>query len=45
MDVSIMSRMKELDGDGRRLKKMYLKESSRPRSWWRPSKKSGEAIS
>ena len=45
MDVSMMSRMKELEEENRHLKKMYLEESSRPRSCRRHSKKSGEAIS
>ena len=45
MDVSMMSRMKELEEENRRLKKMYLEEKSRPRSSRRRLKKSGEAIS
>jgi putative transposase len=45
MDVSMMSRMKALDEEKRRLKKMYLEEKSRPRSSLRHLKRSGEAIS
>ena len=37
MDVSMISRMKELDEENWCLKKMFLEESSRPRSWRRLS--------
>lgn len=46
MDVSMMSRMKELEAENVRLHKMYVEEKlKRWNCAWRPSKKSGEAIS
>jgi putative transposase len=45
MDVLMMSRMKELEDESRRLKRCALRKNSSPRSWWSLSKKSGGAIS
>ena len=44
MDASMMKRLKELEDENRRLKKMYAEESSRQRLLGRPLKKSGKAI-
>ncbi len=45
MDVSMMSRMKELEEENRRLKKMYLEEKLKAEIMWERLEKSGEAIS
>jgi putative transposase len=45
MDVSMIARMKELEEENRRLKKMYLEEKLKAEIVARPSKKSGEATS
>lgn len=44
MDVSMMSRMKELEAENRRLNKMYLEEKLKAEIVAEASKKSGEAI-
>ncbi|WXK23694.1 transposase [Mycetohabitans endofungorum] len=44
MDASLMARMKELEAENARLRKMYVEEK-RPRWLRRHSQKSGEAIS
>jgi len=45
MDVSMMSRMKELEEENRRLKKMYLEEKLKAEIVSEALEKSGEAIS
>jgi putative transposase len=45
MDASLMTRLKELEDENRRLKKMYAEERLKAEVVKRPSKKSGEAIS
>ena len=45
MDVSMMSRMKELEEENRRLKKMYLEEKLKAEIVAEALEKSGEAIS
>lgn len=45
MDVSMMSRMKELEDENRRLKKMYLEEKLKAEIVAEALEKSGEAIS
>ena len=45
MDVSMMSRMKELEDENRRLKKMYLEGKLKAGIVAEPLEKSGEAIS
>jgi putative transposase len=45
MDVSMMSRMKELEEENRRLKKMYLEEKLKAEIVAETFEKSGEAIS
>jgi len=45
MDASLMKRMKELEGENRRLKKCTLKNGLRPKSPRTLSQKSGEASS
>ncbi len=46
MDTAMMARMKELEEENRRLKKMYMEEKLKAtRSLPRPSQKSGEAVS
>ncbi len=44
MDVSILSRMKELEEENRRLKKMYLEEKLKAEIVSEALEKSGEAI-
>jgi putative transposase len=44
MDVSMMSRMKELEEENRRLKKMYLEEKLKAEIVSEALEKSGEAI-
>lgn len=44
MDASLMARLKELEDENRRLKKMYVEERLKPKSSKRPSQKSGEAF-
>ena len=45
MDTSMMARMKALEVENARLKKMYAEELLKGGSLTRPSQKSGEAIS
>ena len=45
MDVSLMSRMKELEDENRRLKKMYLEENLKAEIVSEALEKSGEAVS
>lgn len=45
MDASLMARMKELEEENRRLKKMYVEERLKARSSRRRSQKNGCAIS
>ncbi len=45
MDVSMMSRMKELEEENRRLKKMYLEEKLKAEIVTEALEKNGEAIS
>jgi putative transposase len=45
MDASLMARMKELEDENRRLKKMYAEERLRLKLLRRPSQKNGSAIS
>jgi len=44
MDTSMMTRLKELEEENRRLKKCMLKSVSRPKLFRKPWQKSGEAI-
>lgn len=44
MDASLMARLKELEDENRRLKKMYAEEKLKAEISSRPWKKSGEAI-
>lgn len=44
MDASMMTRLKELKEENRRLKKCTLKNGLKPKSFRRPWQKSGEAI-
>ena len=45
MDASMMARLKELEDENRRLKKMYAEERLRLTFSRKPSKKSGRAVS
>ena len=45
MDTSMMARMKELEAENARYKKMYIEEKLKAEILKRPSQKSGEAIS
>jgi putative transposase len=45
MDVSMMKRMKELEEENRRLKKMYAQEKLKAEIVQEALKKSGEAVS
>ena len=44
MDASMMTRLKELENENRRLKKSMLRSASKPKPFRKPWQKSGEAI-